>query len=105
MSGVIRPEPLSMIPAAPGWRAVFLSHRAPGWRAEPLIAWVLYEFTGDTGPFREICPAVLSADGQARDPGDLPFFWYIARPGDPDPAPQEAAAEHAVRAKWKDPAA
>jgi hypothetical protein len=100
-------EPVSISPAADGWRAAYIHDpdEGAGWSAEPLIAWAVYEVT--TNPVqgstaleqshgRQIL-GVIFAEGYAQCAQEASSFWYYLAPGDPDPSRAQVVAEQAER--------
>lgn len=97
-------EPLSMIAAEPGWRAVFIGRPGddvPGYAAEPLIGWGIFDVTerpatGQTGPThhhgRQVHGIVALEDEVNAAPAAAANFWRYLPPGDelsPDDVKQE----------------
>lgn len=97
-------EPVSLSPAANGWRAAYIhdpDERGPGWSAEPLIAWAVWEVitrpregstTRPRSEGRRIL-GVVFADSYAQCAEEISNFWRYLAPGDADPSPAEVAAE------------
>ncbi|MBO0808961.1 MAG: hypothetical protein J2P32_11760 [Actinobacteria bacterium] len=102
-------EPVSISPAEPGWRAVYIHDPAesdPGWSADPLIAWGVFEVTtrpaeGSSARVdrqgRQILGVIF--DDYAQCPEEVSNFWRYLRPGAPDPTSAEVAAEQQRRAE------
>lgn len=107
-------EPLSLIAAEPGWRAVFIGRPgdgAPGYAAEPLIGWGIFDVTerpprGVTGPThhhgRQVHGIVALEDEVNAAPAAAANFWRYLAPGD-ELTPEEVTAEQDARHDpWKD---
>jgi hypothetical protein len=101
-------EPLSLITAEPGWRAVFIGRPGdggPGYAAEPLIGWGIFDVNerpprGVTGPTthlgRQVHGIVALEDEVNAAPAAAANFWRYLAPGD-ELELEEVAAEHSAR--------
>jgi hypothetical protein len=105
-------EPVTIIPARDGWRAVFIGSPGedPGYAAEPLTGWGIFEVTekpasGTTGPVyrwgRQIHGIVALEDEVTAAPAAADNFWRYLRPGD-ELTDEEVTAEQDARNQvWK----
>jgi hypothetical protein len=93
-------EPVSLCPAAPGWRAVYLDDEEPGWHAKALAAWGVFRVAshpvrGSVAPEAdEGCHITgVTADDYVDSAENVANFWRYLGPDDPDPSPEEAASK------------
>lgn len=88
-------EPVSLCPAAPGWRAVYDSDTEPFWISDPVPLWGIYRQynfydrseTGDSDIF-----GVVPDGSYFERASEAANFWKYLGPGEPDPTPDEAKA-------------
>jgi hypothetical protein len=103
-------NPVALIPA-PGWRAVYYAYDDDpvvphGWESYPLVGWALCEAvrwhpgTGRALPPDRDSPEKNAVHGVIVIEGDwvdvVPMaagFWRYLAPDEPDPTPEEFAAE------------
>lgn len=94
---------------ADGWRVVYIhepDEDGPGWSGTPLAGWGIFEVTehpvkGEVGvPVerdREIHGVVATSEGEVYCTAEMANLWRYLAPGEPDPTPEEVAAEQARR--------
>jgi hypothetical protein len=100
-------EPVSLCPAAPGWRAVYFLEDdgpdEPGWHARPLAAWGVFQVMSrpvkgsvadEKNEGHHICG--VTADDWAESAEAMGNFWRYLSPDDPDPSPEEVARKRGV---------
>lgn len=89
-------EPVTLCPAVPGWRALYLVDEMPGWSAQPVAAWGIFRVVSrpvkgsvateqDEGS--HICGVI--ADGYADSAEAADNFWRYLGPSEPAPSMEE----------------
>ena len=97
-------EPVSLCPAAPGWRAVFMIDVPQGREAWPVAAWGIFQVKsppeeGGGPPLDEGRHVIgLVATDMVHCVHEMANFWHYRGPDDPDPSAERSTRPGAALA-------